>query len=309
MQIIGMVSLSHSPSWKLQPEQGAAKPYVDAVFAVREKVRAAKADLMIVFGPDHVRNFFFDLMPAFCMGVEAVTAFGDFSSPKGPLPTNPVLAAALAKGVMERGFDPALSYNMGIDHGISQPYAALDPTLTTPILPIMVSSAGPPLPTLRRCYDFGAALGEAIRAHPGSERILAVGSGGMSHSPPSIAPDDPLLSAEMRDYVISGRDRVAESNAARERSSAERVKAGGTGPINEAWDRWVLECLRGDIEPLLALSNEALLSEGGVGGQELRSWIAAMGVWGGVAQTTDYAPVPTWITGMGCISAFEKETS
>jgi 2,3-dihydroxyphenylpropionate 1,2-dioxygenase len=113
----------------------------------------------------------------------------------------------------------------------------------------------------------------------------------------------------MRDYVISGRDRVAESNAARERSSAQRVKAGGTGPINAAWDHWVLDCLRGDITPLLALSNETLREQGGVGGQELRSWIAAMGAWGRPAETTGYAAVPTWITGMGCISGFEKETA
>lgn len=307
MRIVGMVAMSHSPSWDLGPVDGPAKPYVDAVFAARKKVRAARPDLIVVFGPDHVRNFFFDLMPAFCIGVEKVTGFGDYSSPKGAFVTAPDLASSLAAAVMDQGFDPAISHNMGVDHGISQPYAAIDPDLRTPIMPIMISSAGPPLPTMRRCHAFGMALGKAIRAHPGNERVLVVGSGGMSHSPPSISPDDPALSAEARDYVINGRDRVQEFNAAREKSSIERRKAGGTGPINEPWDHRVLDCLTGNVEPLLALSNAEVLQDGGVGGQELRSWVAALGACGKPAATADYAPVPTWITGMGCISAFEED--
>jgi len=307
MRIVGMVAMSHSPSWDLGPVEGPAKPYVDAVFAARKKVCAAKPDLIVVFGPDHVRNFFFDLMPAFCIGVQKVTGFGDYSSPKDTFVTAPDLASTLAAAVMDQGFDPAISHNMGVDHGISQPYAAIDPALHTPIMPIMISSAGPPLPTMRRCHEFGVALGRAIRAHSGNERVLVVGSGGMSHSPPSISPDDPALSAEARDYVINGRDRVQEFNAAREKSSIERRKAGGTGPINEPWDHWVLDRLKEDVEPLLVLSNADVLREGGVGGQELRSWVAALGAWGKPATTTVYAPVPTWITGMGCISAFEGD--
>ncbi|MGI9376324.1 MAG: hypothetical protein ACR2PC_09535, partial [Tsuneonella suprasediminis] len=159
MQIVGMVSMSHSPSWNLQLLDGPPRPYIDAVFRARDIVTRLKPDVIVAFGPDHVRNFFFDLMPAFCLGVEQVTAFGDYDSPKGVLPNNPEVARFIADRVMKDGFDPALSYNMGIDHGISQPVAALIPDLSVPVIPIIVNSAGPPLPTLARSHAFGRSVG------------------------------------------------------------------------------------------------------------------------------------------------------
>ncbi|QKS00238.1 2,3-dihydroxyphenylpropionate 1,2-dioxygenase [Sphingomonas sp. CL5.1] len=308
MELVGLVGMSHSPSWDLSPVEGAAKPYVDAVFRARDEVARLMPDVLVVFGPDHVRNFFFDLMPAFCIGVENVTGFGDYSSPKGPFATCPDLASFIAEQVLAAGFDPALSHNMGIDHGISQPVAALVPDLRTPVIPIMISSGGAPLPTLARCHAFGSAVGDAIRAFPGKARALVVGSGGLSHSPPSISPADPGLSAETRDYLINGRPRVQEFNRQREEASRKRRGVGGIGPINEEWDRWLLDCMRtGDLAPVLAMDNATLLEQGGVGGQEIRAWLAALGAWGKPAETTDYAPVPTWITGMGCATAFDKE--
>jgi 2,3-dihydroxyphenylpropionate 1,2-dioxygenase len=146
MKLVGMVAMSHSPSWDLQTREVAAGPYIDAVMAARARVQALQPDLIVVFGPDHVRNFFFDLMPSFCIGVETVTAFGDFASPKGPMPTYPDLAVQLAEAVMRQGFDPALSYDMGIDHGISQAYAALDPALSA--LPCLRAGAGRGYPRL-----------------------------------------------------------------------------------------------------------------------------------------------------------------
>jgi 2,3-dihydroxyphenylpropionate 1,2-dioxygenase len=310
MQVVGVVAMSHSPSWDLRPVDGVPKAFVDAAFRARDVVREIKPDVLVVFGPDHARNFFFDMMPAFCIGVEKVNGFGDFETPKGPLRTMPELATFVAQHVEASGFDPALSYNMGVDHGITQPLAVLTPDLSTPVVPIMVSSFGPPLPTLRRCYEFGRSVGEAIRAYEGKGRALIVGSGGLSHWPPSVSPADPTIAPETRDYAINGRPRVAEFNAAREESSKSRRAAGGTGPINEEWDRWLLERLHsGDLEPVLAIDNETLLAETGPGGQEIRSWIAAMGAWGAAAQSIDYAPVPTWITGMGCATAYIKDVA
>lgn len=307
MELVGMVSMSHSPSWNLEEMEGAPKPYIDAVFRARDIVARVKPDVLVVFGPDHVRNFFFDLMPVFCIGIEKVIGFGDFGSPKGELPIRPGLAVHIAEQVLAADFDPALSYKMGIDHGISQPIAALTPDLQTPVVPIMISSGGAPLPSLARCYAFGQAVGDAIRSFRAQGRALVVGSGGLSHSPPSISPSDPAIAPEMRDYLINGRPCVEQFNAQREESSRKRRQSGGTGPINEAWDRWLLSCMRsGDLAPVLALDNAAVLADGGVGGQEIRAWIAALGAWGGRAHTADYGPVPTWITGMGCITAFDE---
>lgn len=306
MEISGMVAMSHSPSWNLEPLTGPGERYVASVMAARELVRKAQPDAFIIFGPDHGRNFFFDVMPTFCIGVEQVIGFGDFDSPKGEIPCQRNLGIHIADGVAKSGFDPAVSFHMGIDHGISQPYAALDSELSVPIVPIMVSSAGPPLPTLRRCHEFGVAVGAAVRKFADKGHAVIVGSGGLSHSPPSVSPTDPDLSEEIREYVINGRDRVEEFNKQREHQSKERRRLGNTGPINTSWDEWFLTQIRtGDLEPVLNISNEELLDKAGVGGQEVRSWIAALGAWGGDVPNISYEPVPTWITGMGCVTSFE----
>ena len=68
----------------------------------------------------------------------------------------------------------------------------------------------------------------------------------MSHWLPSISADDPSIAKDTRDYIINGRSRARIYNAERERSSIERRRSGGRGPINETWDRWFLEIKASD---------------------------------------------------------------
>lgn len=305
-RVIGMVAMSHSPSWDLSPKiAGPGAEFVDAVGVARSRVAAEQPDAFVVFGPDHFRNFFYDVLPAFCVGVEAVEGFGDYSSPKGPLPCAGRLGRAILIHLMNSGFDPATSLRMSIDHGLTQPYAALDPALATPMVPIMINASGAPRPSLRRCYDFGRAVGDAIRAWDGPARVMVVGSGGLSHWVPPVSADDPNIAADVRDYVINGRALAREYNEARERSSAERKKKGVEGRVNEEWDRWFLSCLvAGELDVVLDLDAETLEERAGNGAQELRSWIAALGAWGGAVRVEGYEPVPHWVTGMGCIAGF-----
>lgn len=305
MELAGLVTMSHTPSWDLSfDHRGPGERYVAAVEAARRMVARLDPDVLVIFGPDHFRNFFYDAMPPFCVGAEAVEGFGDYASPKGPLPGRPELGRFIVEQAMENGFDPAVSLKMGVDHGITQPFAALAPGGRVGLVPVMINCAGGPMPSLRRCHAFGRAVGDAIRAFPGQEQAVVVGSGGLSHSPPSASPFDPVVSAETREYVINGRSRAAEFNAAREKQSLERRKAGGTGPINSAWDEWFLAHLKsGDLEPVLRIEADALLKEAGVGGQEVRAWVAAAGAWGAPLEQVTYEPVPTWITGMGCATA------
>ncbi len=309
MKIIGLAALSHSPSWNLSVDlEGPGGAYAHAVGEARALVRKHAPDIFVIFGPDHIRNFFFDAMPAFCIATETVRGFGDYGAPAGDLPCARALGRAVVQYVMDAGFDPAMSLNMGVDHGISQPYAALDPELKTPIVPIMINCAGGAMPSMRRCFEFGRAVGAAIRAFDKDKRVLIVGSGGLSHSPASVSPDDPAVSPEIRDYVINGRGRAREFNAAREAQSVERRRVGGTGPINIDWDNWFLSCVKsGDVDPLLDISGEALLEKAGTGGQEVRAWMAALGAWNGPITSVKYEPVSVWITGMGCITGFEAQ--
>ena len=51
-----------------------------------------------------------------------------------------------------------------------------------PTLPVIANTFYPPnQPTARRCFDFGAMIGRAIRDWDSPSRVAVVGSGGMSH--------------------------------------------------------------------------------------------------------------------------------
>jgi len=308
-ELIGVAMLSHSPFWDLSFElQGRGAQFVRGVKAVRTALDALAPDAVIVFGPDHFRNFFYDVLPPFCIGIERVRGFGDYGTPKGELPVAAGLARMIHAGVTEAGFDPAISLNMGVDHGITQSYAALLPALRVPLVPIVINANGGPRPSLRRCHQFGAAIGRAIRASHDAERVLILGSGGLSHWPRSMSADDPSVPGALRDYAINGRDRAAENSAARDAGVLAR-KGVETGRVDPDWDRWFLSALKdGDLEPVLRATPEEI-ERGGNGAHEVRTWLAALGAWGGAVETIVYEAMPEWMTGMGCASTLPAATT
>lgn len=300
-EIVGCVNLSHSPFYTFVPPERPDDPgavFTRDVAVVRGHVATLAVDVVVIFGPDHFRNLFYDCMPSFCIGTERVTAAGDYGTPAGDLPIASTLAGQLLHATRAAGFDPALSLHLGIDHGIAQVYGNLFPDLRTPMVPIMVNTSAPPLPSVRRCYEFGRAVGAGIRAATGVGRVLVVGSGGLSHWPPSTSALDPAVDPEFRAFLIDGRDRVAELEPSRQ----EKVRALGAnadGRVNPDWDRWFLRTLTEDPAALADLTDDAIEAEAGNGGQEVRTWLAAVGAWGRPVEWTSYEPVPRWITGMG----------
>lgn len=304
-EVVGFIGLSHSPFWdRTLDVTGPGASFVQGVAEARAMVAREAPDALVVFGPDHFRNFFYDVLPPFCIGVERVNSFGDYGIAPGPLPVASALARVIHAGVSEAGFDPAISLKMGCDHGIVQPYDVLAPGRTLPIVPIMVNSGGAPRPSLRRCLDFGVAIGEAIRAYPGKERVMLLASGGLSHWVRPVSEEDPRTDADIRDYTIEGRERAVAYSAMRDRSVAERAAAGHENPVNDEWDRWFLDHVaRGDLEPVLATDPAGMEEAAGNGAHEIRGWIAALGAWGGPVPTLSYEAVRAWATGMACAAA------
>ena len=72
------------------------------------------------------------------------------------------------------GFQPALSYKMKADHGFMTVYYELDPLMRLPMVPIVLNCTTVPLMTLRQCYEFGKALGDADSqlSGPGAGRVV-----------------------------------------------------------------------------------------------------------------------------------------
>ncbi len=172
-----------------------------------------------------------------------------------------------------------------------------------PLVPLVVNTAAPPLPSMDRCVALGRALGAAIRGSEFAGRVLVVASGGLSHWLPSNDPRE--VDGDRRESVIHGRKDVRAVAAVRE----PRVRAMGGNPdarVNADWDDWFLKQLvADDAAPVTALGDAALEDNAGSGGHEIRSWLIGQAAVGLPLVWTSYEPVPEWITGMGIGATFE----
>lgn len=139
-----------------------------------------------------------------------------------------------------------------------------------------------PLPTAARTAALGRAVGEFLRhGVPDGERVLVIGSGGISHAPPSLVPGARDLTEEQRQRLIS--DNIARAAEA----------------INPAWDQQFFATLAGTEWTRLADLTAEDLAPAGTGGAEVRTWIAAAFASGTPLSIVVYEPVTEWITGMG----------
>ena len=204
-------------------------------------------------------------MPPFLIGVEHAAGFGDFGSRPGPLPIAGDLAWSAYDGLTRAGFDLSLSYSLTVDHGLVQSYEMVCGGADIPMVPLVVNTAAPPLPTMERCIGLGRALGDALRDDGAAGRVLVIASGGLSHWLPTNDPRDPAMAEDRRHSVIHGREDAQAFAAARE----PRVRAMGGDPhahVNSAWDRWFLKQLgTGESEPIAALGDAGLEEQAGSG--------------------------------------------
>ncbi len=175
--------LSHTPLIGHVDPDAAVLAEVEArVAAARERIARFEPELVILFAPDHYNGFFYDLMPPFCIGVQA-HAIGDFGSAAGPLEVPRSLAEDCAAAVLAAGVDVALSYRMQVDHGFAQPLEQLLGGLDRcPVIPVFVNAVAAPLPSFQRARRLGEAIGAYARGL--DRRVLLLGSGGLSHQPP-----------------------------------------------------------------------------------------------------------------------------
>ena len=331
-EIIGLVGISHSPFATMLPPPDASAPggrFLADAARVAAAVGRLAPDAVVVIGPDHFHSNFYDVMPPFVLGVEEAEGFGDFGSRSGPLPVAARLAWPIRDGLAGAGFDVALSYALTVDHGVVQSYDVICGTGARagsrsgagagagagtgagaggggiPLVPLVVNTAAPPLPSMERCAALGRALGAAIREADFDGRVLLIASGGLSHWLPSNDPRDSSVAAERRASVIHGRRDVRAVAAAREPA----VRALGGNPnarVNRDWDAWFLSQLaRGDLTAVTGLGDAGLEENAGRGGHEIRTWLVGLAAAAAPLAWTSYEPVPEWITGMGIGTTFE----
>ena len=80
-----LLCMSHSPLLEHTDPPSEVKAAVEtASEKARAFVKDFDPDLIINFGPDHYNGFFYDLMPPFCIGYEALGT-GDYDPWEGPI--------------------------------------------------------------------------------------------------------------------------------------------------------------------------------------------------------------------------------
>jgi 2,3-dihydroxyphenylpropionate 1,2-dioxygenase len=306
--VIG-VAASHSTlmntHWNHVVHREDAERFRDGLSVARDRIVAAQPDLAIVIGSNHFRGFWLDLLPQFTIGVGDVTAAGDGGTPEGQQLVDPEAARSLASAVVARGFDPAVSAKIEIDHGQSHAIQYLLRDLPVPVVPVVVNVFAPPLPTVARCVDFGAALASAISQLPGERRVAVIASGGLSHQLPWPSDwTDPEGADEefLVDAWVNGRGNWQKYNDRRREiiTSAESM-------IFEEFDhRFLADLEAGELRKYTEISTEELGRIAGNGGQELRTWMTAVAALSfRPGEALAYAAMPEWLTGMG-VAVFDS---
>lgn len=265
-EIVGVFAASHTPVMIQFPEAIPTHHREEIFAAYREfgrSVAAARPQALVILSDDHVHNFFLDNFPALCIG-----AADEYPTPvehwlktdKRVLRGDAALGAYLLTSALEADFDPALSMELTLDHGVLTPLVLAGVPMDIAVVPVLINCVQPPLPTMGRCHRFGRWLGGALRAYEGLERVAVIATGGISHD-----------------------------------LSTPRM-----GMVNEKFDREFLRLLEAsDAEGAVRFATEHV-NEAGNGGEEIRMWLAAMGCADGRPfRTRYYSPVQHWYTGIG----------
>jgi 2,3-dihydroxyphenylpropionate 1,2-dioxygenase len=308
---LALVTMSHSPLLEFNDPPAAIKAEVDDAFAT---ARAFVADydptLVVSFAPDHYNGFFYDLMPPFCIGYEAL-GVGDYGTTEGPISVPTAVAEAMAEWVAERDLDVAISRRMEVDHGAIQPLEILfDGIDTVPTVPVFVNGVAKPFVKMSRVRRLGEAIGSFL-ATLTDERVLVIGSGGLSHDPP--VPQWATATEPQRALLLNGRHPTAAARDARQQNVIDTGKAFAAGTatirdLNPEWDRAVMATLAsGDLTAIDAMTPAQMAADAGNSAHEVRTWVAAFAALSAAGEyrveTSYYRPIREYIAGFGVMTA------
>jgi protocatechuate 4,5-dioxygenase, beta chain len=190
--VIAGVGTSHIPAVGAAIDKGRTNdpywaPYFAKVEPVRAWMAAAAPDVCIVVYNDHANAFSLEIIPTFALGLAAQFPIADEGYGPRPVPTvygHPDLAWHLAESLILDEFDITLINEMTVDHGLTVPLSVMfgEPDeWPCPVIPLCVNVVQYPPPTGNRCFHLGHAIRRAVDSYPGAERVVVVGTGGMSH--------------------------------------------------------------------------------------------------------------------------------
>ena len=190
-RIIGGIGTTHVPSIGKAIADGKQNdpywsPFFRGFFQVHKWLAAEKPDVAVVFYNDHGLNFFLDKMPTFAVGAapeyrNADEGWGIPTLP--PFKGLPELSWHIIEHLVDREFDITTCQEMLVDHAFTLPLKLFWPQGECPVLtvPVCINTVQFPLPSARRCLALGRAVGEAIHSWDSDQKVVVIGTGGLSH--------------------------------------------------------------------------------------------------------------------------------
>lgn len=262
-QIVGAFAVSHTAMMirKYDPSRESHVRVLDGFSQVREAVRRLVPDCAIIVGSEHLRSFTYDCLPQICIGTgETSEGWGDAGVAPCTTPLSEPLARDIIYQGVAEGFDLAWAVEPKLDHGFMAPWQLIRPEMDIPLVPVFQNASTEPISPFSRAAKLGELLRKVVDARPDDERILLVGTGGLSHW---------VGTPEM-------------------------------GKINEAFDSAFLRYVEdGDVGAMAELTTSEVSQEAGNGAQEIRNWItcaAAMRPY--TASVLVHESIEAWGTGM-----------
>lgn len=247
-KIIAGIGTSHIPAIGIAMDKGLeATSYWRDFFAgyvpVREWLHGENPDIAIVFYNDHGLEMFLDKKPTFAVG--AAPEYHNADEGWGIKPIPPItgetdLSWHIVNELIENDFDPTVCQEIKLDHGLTVPLMLLYPGYQyqhIKVIPVAINCERHPMPKPSRCFAFGQAIGRAVESFGGNQKVVVLGTGGLSHQ-------------------LDG----------------ERA-----GIINIDFDKECLDKMVSDPVALTQYSIEDLVEIAGAQGVELNMWLAMRG--------------------------------
>jgi hypothetical protein len=166
---------------------------------VGEALEAAEPDVFVIVGDDQNELIRDDLMPVITLfwgesivweprhSTEAANQAAAAGHPRerAEFAVASDLSLHMIGSLIDQKVDVAHSKRVREGGSVGGAFSFIFGRITQkriPIIPVMQNTYFPPnQPKPLRSYEFGQALGEAIRSYPGKERVAVVASGGLSH--------------------------------------------------------------------------------------------------------------------------------
>lgn len=187
MPMVFACAASHAPgmtAWTEAAPKEQAENFLASYRRLGERLAETKPDAIVALTVEHWANFFLNGMPAFCVG-RAAHYDGPIEEwlriPKARVAGDSVLAGEIIDACLNGGFDPTFSDELLFDHATFLPLHFLNPKMAIPVVPIIINTLTPPMPTAKRCFAFGEFLGKLLDKSP--KRIAVIATGGLSHWP------------------------------------------------------------------------------------------------------------------------------